>query len=374
MTCKRVSGKNMLIRSYMMIGVNDPNPPPGEYLPAIRSTVNMNDLIDPRGNVTVEIEIENQNRRIISEMDVRLRSHMINADHKTSLGPLEQKKITINVPVDPLTNPQEDVLRVMILTSAGERIYQYEAEPFVFQIMHYGGIVESHDEKKSFLKKTTTITLTNEGNGDIIDVYKMQKGFFERFFMSFEPGFERFQEDGENYLGWTLNLAPYESMEIRMVTSHRVPFGIIVLIIAAIVFYYLLRSPVVVHKSATVLSTKEGGISELKVLIILKNRSPKPVKGVTVIDKVSHIADVLREFEMGTLHPTKVFRHDKKGTLIKWEVKELDRFEERVLAYKIKSRLSVLGDFRLPVAVVKYKAVSGKEKSTHSNSVTLIGA
>ena len=60
--------------------------------------------------------------------------------------------------------------------------------------------------------------------------------------------------------------------------------------------------------------------------------------------------------------------------MIKWEVKELEGFEERVLAYKIKSRLCVLGDFRLPVAVVRYKAVSGKERSTHSNSVTLVGA
>jgi hypothetical protein len=93
---------------------------------------------------------------------------------------------------------------------------------------------------------------------------------------------------------------------------------------------------------------------------------------VNIIDKVPHIAEVLKDFEMGTLHPTKVLKHAKKGTLIKWEVKELDKFEERVLAYKIKSRLSVLGEFKLPVAVAKFSTLSGKERSTHSNSVSLI--
>ena len=135
-----------------------------------------------------------------------------------------------------------------------------------------------------------------------------------------------------------------------------------------------MRSPVLVHKSATVLATKEGGISELKVLIVVKNRTGKELKNVAIIDKVPHIADVLKDFEMGTLHPIKVLKHEKKGTLIKWGVKEFDAFEERVLAYKIKTRLSVLGEFKLPVVVVKFETLTGARRSTHSNTVSIIGA
>jgi len=370
----RLSGKNMLIKNYLMVGVTDINPPPEEYLPAIRSDIIMDDVIDPRENLTIKLEIENQNRRTIPEMDIRLRSNAINADYKTGLGPLEKKMVAITTRIDPLTRPQSDVLRVTILTQAANRTYQYEATPFEFEIMNYGELVEDIVSTKSFLKTTTVVTLTNVGNGDIIEVYKMQKGFFERIFTSSEPASKKVKENGTKYLGWPVSLGPYEKETITVVVNYRIPFSILCIIIAAIVLYYLLRSPILIHKSATVLATKEGGISDLKVLIVVKNRTPASVKSVSIIDKVPHIADVLREFEMGTLHPTKVLKHEKKGTLIKWELKELERFEERVLAYKIKSRLSVLGQFRLPVVVVRYESATGRMRSTHSNAVTLVGA
>jgi hypothetical protein len=369
----RVSGKNMLIRNYLMVGVNEVNPPPEEYLPAIRSNIVMDDMVDPRENVTIKIELENQNRRDMAELDIRLSSNVINTGHKTSLGSLEKKTVSITIPIDPLSSPQTDVLRALIFTTAADRTYQYESIPFEFQIIHYGGLVEDIEEKKEFLKTTRTITLTNKGNGDLIDVYKVQKGFFGRLFTSGTPKPKRLREDGVMYVGWPVSLGPYEKVTITEVVNYRIPVGILIIIIISIIAYYLLRSPVIVHKSATVLATKEGGISELKVLIVLKNRSGKKLKGVNVIDKVPHIADVSREFEMGTLHPTKMLKHEKKGTLIKWEMKELDKFEERVLAYKIKSRLSILGDFRLPVSVVKFTTPSGKERTSHSNSVTLMG-
>lgn len=369
----RVSGKNMLIRNYLMVGVSEINPPPGEYLPAIRSNIVMDEIVDPRENVTIQIELENQNRRDISGMDIKLRSNVINTDYITSLGSLEKKTVTLNLEIDPLTLPQTDVLRVMMFTTAANKTYQYEATPFEFRILQYGGLVEDAEETKEFLKTTRVITLTNVGNGPFIDVYKVQRSFFKGIVTSGSPKPKRFREDGANYVGWSVNLGPYEKVTITEVVSYRTPVAILLLIIIAVILYYTLRSPVVLHKSATVLATKEGGISELKVLIVLKNRTGKAVKDVNVIDKVPHIADVSREFDMGTLHPTKMLKHAKKGTLIKWEMKELDKFEERVLAYKIKSRLSILGDFRLPVTVARFASKSGKERSTHSNSVTLMG-
>ena len=370
----RVSGKNMLTRTFAMVGVNDPNPPPGEYLPAIRSSVEMVDVVDPRENITIKIKLENQNRRELEDMDIRIRSNAINTDYRTNLGALEKKELTITTRVDPLTEPQDDLLKVLIFMTAGPKTYQYETTPFEFQIIHYGGLVESVDEVGKLFKTTRTITLTNEGNGDVIDVYKMEKGFFGKIFFSSEPEFKNYKEDGVKYVGWPVNLAPYEKTTITVVESYRVPFGILAAIIIIIILYFLIRSPILVHKSAVVLATKEGGISELKILIVVKNRTGKELKNVSIIDKVPHIADVLREFEMGTLHPVNILKHEKKGTLIKWELKDLDTFEERVLAYKIKSRLSVLGEFKLPVVVVKFETKSGQKRSTHSNMVSIVGA
>ena len=210
----RVSRKNMLIRNYVMVGVNDPNPPPGEYLPAIRTSVSMGDVIDPRENITVHIDIENQNRRVIEGMDIRLRSNAINAEYTTGLGALEKKSIAITTAIDPLTQPQDDVLRVLVFTTAGPRTYQYEATPFEFTIIHYGGLVEDVDVSEGFLKTTKVITLTNEGNGGLIDVYKIPKSYFGGMFTSTEPGFKKFKENNTKYIGWTVSLAPYEKTTI----------------------------------------------------------------------------------------------------------------------------------------------------------------
>jgi len=369
----RLSGRDMLIRSYAMVGVVGLNQPTEEYLPAIRSTIVMDKAVDPRDNVTVKIELENQNRRDIEEMDIKLRSNVINAEYKTGIDPLEKKFVAIRVPVDALTRPQKDVLRVLIFTTAAGQTYQYEATPFEFEIVQYGGIEEEESVEKEFLKTKKTLNLVNRGNGDVADVYKIKRSFFTGIFTSFDPAPQKVEEEGVKYNGWTLSLSPNEKATITITTSYRVPFGIVCIIAAAVLLYFLLRSPVVVHKSATVLATSEGGISEIKVLIVVKNRAPAALKKVMIIDKVPHIAEVAREFEMGTLHPTKVFRHEKKGTLIKWELKELDKFEERVLAYKIKSRLSVLGEFKLPVTVVRH-AAGKRTRAAHSNVVTLVGA
>lgn len=370
----RMSGKNMLIRNYLMVGVNDLNPPPEEYLPAIRSSIIIDEMIDPREDITIKVELENQNRKDIPEMDIRIRSNAINTDYKTGLGPLEKKIVAITTKIDPLTPAGSDILRVLIFTTAANRTYQYEATPFEFEVINYGGLEEEIVETKEFLKTTKVIKLKNVGNGDVIDVYTLEKGFFSRIFTSSEPQWKKYDEEGKTIFGWSTTLAPFEETTITIVESYRLPFGFFAAILLIIILYYVLRSPIIIHKSATVIATKEGGISELKVLIIVKNRSGKEIKDVTILDKVPHIADVSKDFEMGTLHPSKVLKHDKKGTLIKWEIRELDRFEERVLAYKIKSRLSVIGAFTLPIVVVRFATKGGRKRSSQSNSVRLIGS
>jgi hypothetical protein len=61
--------------------------------------------------------------------------------------------------------------------------------------------------------------------------------------------------------------------------------------------------------------------------------------------------------------------NDRRGNLIKWNIEMLDRFEERLITYKIKSKLSILGPFKLRPAVIRYENRNGKISITRSNSV-----
>ena len=83
------------------------------------------------------------------------------------------------------------------------------------------------------------------------------------------------------------------------------------------------------------------------------------------------IASIVKDYDIGTVRPVNVLHDDKKGALIKWKFESLDAGEERVITYKMRSSLTILGGLQLPVAVAKCKS-SGHERTTRSN-VSQIG-
>ena len=137
------------------------------------------------------------------------------------------------------------------------------------------------------------------------------------------------------------------------------------------ILYSIFRSDIVVKKHAVVLGTKEGGITEMKVIMNVRNRIGRPIKNIAIIDNVPNIADIQKEFQIGTLKPTKIVTHERKGNLIKWNIDFLEKYEERIITYKVRSKLSILGKFKLPPAVIKYENEKGRDVITHSNSVSL---
>ena len=124
-------------------------------------------------------------------------------------------------------------------------------------------------------------------------------------------------------------------------------------------------------KGADVMEIEEGGISKIKVTLNIKNRTKTKIENVSVIEKIPNIANLVKEEYLGTLKPTKVLRHDVKGTLLKWNIDVLEGFEERMITYKIKSKLSILGSLRLSPAVIRFKNIRGSIIIEHSNSSVL---
>ena len=70
------------------------------------------------------------------------------------------------------------------------------------------------------------------------------------------------------------------------------------------------------------------------------------------------------------MQPSKILKHEKKGSIIKWSIDELHVGEERVISYRIKSRLPIIGDFTLESAVARFKH-QGKERISHSNTLSV---
>ena len=144
------------------------------------------------------------------------------------------------------------------------------------------------------------------------------------------------------------------------------------MIIVAVVLYFLFRSPIIVRKGIANVVMSEGGISEAKIVVRVKNRSSKQVSNIEVIDNVPHIAHVEKELSIGSMQPHAVMQHPKRGVVIKWNIEAIEPGDERVLSYKMKSRLAILGEFNLPAATARCK-VGEKVVISNSNRVSIGG-
>ena len=197
---------------------------------------------------------------------------------------------------------------------------------------------------------------------------KLDSSLIQMLFTSSKPKGKFIKEDEKRYLSIPVELPPGKSITIQ-ITKNYITLLIIIILIAVIIgLYYAFRSPLTIQKKATNIAFKEGGISELKVILNVINRSKTRLKGIEIIDKIPNIADLEKGLTIGTLHPTQILKHERKGTIIKWLIEDLEAGDERVISYKIKSHLSILGEFSLTPTIGKFN-LKGKEIITHSNSL-----
>ena len=362
----RHAASGEFVKKTIIIGVNPKNYVPGQYTPAVRIKTGIAQAVDPREPVVVTLNVTNGNRRDLKAVAFKVRSNLLNAEATIDLGELEKRQLVFPIKIPKTTAPQKDTIEVTALVNDNGDIIPFTAEPVEYEIIEYGEIAHTVVDERGFLTRTWTYTLVNNGNAAKHTEFKLHSPFFQGWFTTTEPSARKVKLPDGVYDVWDVSLGVGESTQVQVVTNYR-PLLVVFLVLAiAIAAYYTFRSPLVVRKSAVVIAAREGGMSELKVLIEVANRSTKPVKDVRVLDKVPHIAEVVRDFEVGTIRPTKIVQDEKKGTLLKWTLEELDAGEERVITYKIRSKLSILGQMRLPVAVTKCITSRG-ERRTKSN-------
>lgn len=343
------------------------------YLPAVRATVDITDesRVDPRKPVVISINLDNQNPLNIPDLRISVRtlnSKIIDEEIQTQLSPLEQKTEKITIKLNPLQEPVKDLLEINLLRGS-EILKTFKKE---FEIVQYSDVEKTKEIKKNFLRTKTTIIIRNNANTANISEIREATSFFRNFFIKSIPDNYKISENEKAFVVWKIDLKPEESTRIEIVEDYRFFTLAVMIVVTAIILYFVLRSPIVVKKEASISSTKDGGISELKILIYIRNRTGNQIKNVRIVDKVNVIAELKDEFVMGTLKPTKVTKHEKKGTMLEWDISVLEGYEERIISYRIKSKLSILGFFNLPPVMLKYRKKNGKEAVVFSNKVRAV--
>lgn len=349
--------------------LGDPAELQGNYLPAVKSTLHVKSQIDPRDGIPVNIRLENQNRLQIDKLIVKLKSDLINKEYETTLNELQSKDLEFLIKIDPLTNPRTETLSAEIIVPTGDRDFNFRAETKEYSIVQYGEIKTTEDTKKLFLKSVSNIKLENTGNIQRSYSYTIEKKWYSPLFLSAYPKAKvQKDENGISMYTWEGELAKSESSEITVTKSYRWVAILVLILVALILLYFQLRSPFVIAKAAKVVGTSEGGVSDLNIQLHIKNRSNKVLHDIEIKDKVQNLLSVIPEVKIGTLQATKILKHDRRGTILTYDLDSFEPFEERIISYRVKAKMSILGDFSLPKAVIKFKKEKiGKRFYAHSN-------
>ncbi len=347
-----------------------------EYVPHVTLKSDFYELIDPREEYVLKIEVENQNVRNITNLEVYVESNTINDYQLVSLGPKEKKKIEFPIKFDELVIPQNDVLKVRATAMDNYgRNYEYKAANIYFEIMDYTGNFEKQEKSSDYflLKKEVAKTYKNIGNMERTQNVRIKAPLWKAIFLSASPDdYSIITENGVRYYSWDITLKPSQEQKIIMETNYRIILYLILIALISVVAYYLFRSPIQVTKMAKNVELHKGVISEVKVMLNIKNISNHALENVKVLDKIPNMANITQDFDLGTVKPSKVMKHESQGyTIVRWDMDELDPHEDRLITYRMKSKLSIFGNFELPRTKVKYKTKTGKKRVVSSNKLVI---
>ena len=340
---------------------------PTDYLPSIQATVDMDEKIIPQNPVPITLFLENKNPLDLRGLKIRIQSDIPEFVKEVfvDLPPLGRKTVDFTIIPNQFQQPKKYTL-FFVFERDGQTAKVVEQKIEVLTVIPPFDV--SVEEDTIFLKTFRFITVTNPGNVLNTQNVELPISFVGSLFTAGVTTGKN--EQGDRVIIQEFSLRPNETGSFQVITNYRWLLYLALIILATFIFYMSVRSPVSLRKTAvTTKKDGEGILSEIKVTIEVKNTSSKPLKDVTITDFVPPIANVKKSLELGTLQP-KDIHHTKKHTAVVWSLAELDVHEHRLITYKVKAKLNILGSFRLPRATLEYKK-GRKKRKAYSNVFSL---
>jgi hypothetical protein len=277
------------------------------------------------------------------------------------LAPHESQNVSIRIsPPQEIKSGIYSLYFEFTLENSSEKVYTWinteitESSPVVeakVSIIRDLEIKEQFAEE--FLKKMYTVTITNNGNVDASDVWSTDVSVTDSFFLDANPAYAELVDSEEHkVLSWNYALAPGESKQFTYSVSYLPLFvAFIVLVIALIMLAVYYISKYKVTKEIVVSKTKDDD-SFVKIKLSVKNKTNQLQNNVTLEDYVPVPFGLSREF--GTIKPDAIKKSKSKLTLT-WKFEELLPKEERIVSYKMKSTMEIVGKITIPPACIKQK-------------------
>ena len=344
---------------------------PGNYIPTIKVDVDMDEKINPQMPVSAKLFVENRNPLDLSDLQVRVQSDIpeFAKSVQVQLLPLDKKTVELSFTLSPYQQPKEYTL-FFIFEHEGEQVKVVEQKIEILPVVLPFAVEEASE--KVFMKKFIHLQITNPGNVLTSQEIKYPLSFLGALLTKSDViiGNDAVIDvgaEGQRFAVWEVSLHPAETKNLLLIINYRWLFYLTLLLVVIALFYLYARTPLSLRKTATATrGSEDGTLSEIKVTLELKNNSRKLLKDVVVTDMVTAIANVEKSLELGTLKPQEI-THASHGTKVIWNIAEIEGQEHRLITYKVKAKLNILGTFSLPRATAVYKVKGKRNRKSYSN-------
>jgi hypothetical protein len=240
-----------------------------------------------------------------------------------------------------------------------------------FKVNKVRNLVQGSSVSYSLFSQIKVITIKNEGNSPEEGFYLTESvpSYIKNFFFPEKEPDKVEQKDNRIVYSWYIqSLSPGSEIsikyEVRFFSIWLIGLAIICIIVLAFRYAY---SPKIV-KMHRIEGQIESG-KEITISLEVRNPTLHEIKNVVVSDLVIPIATVVDKFD--TMRPS--IKRTENGTELVWRIKTLKPMEERVLTYRIKPLVEIIGTLRLPKATINYLDRKQRKKAIASKVVIIRG-
>ncbi|MDD5417639.1 MAG: hypothetical protein PHW96_02000 [Candidatus Nanoarchaeia archaeon] len=322
-------------------------------------------ISDTRNPAELTLIIDNQLReRIETDVEIRLMRGTLlvqKITDKLNIEGVDKTTYIKEINLGETLSPDAYYLDIKIMHNANVVL----SKKIYFDIAGYSEINENSVESISIFGKTVEVTLENEGTATGVKVIEKPMNFIERILTV--GSIEGAQITG-NAIVWEVPLDSGETKKVGYKVTF-IPILILPFIIAALgyMFWWSNRG-VVIEKSLTEKKQAEHA-TEGKMVVKFKNIAKQPFRDVKVIEKIPEFVS-----HVGDFSPAKPeIRKIKSGHELVWKIDKMTPKEERIFTYKVKTKLGLLGNIKLPASQIKFYNTRGKLKTRKSNKISFIG-
>jgi hypothetical protein len=329
----------------------------------IKITTDLPDQVAPGREVVFEVKFRNQANLMVDPADLYIDSDLFSKYYSEILYPTPYE-ITKSLKFTPEPTAKPGIYQMVITAFKGKTLRGRIVKNF--EVTSNPDIESKVDTKSGFLMRELTVTKYNKGNVNVDDVYEIPMTWFEKLMTNYniEPS-----KIAEGKAEWMFTIQPAETKTLTIKTDYRVLFFTIIgLLILAIIMIYYMKRVVSIKKAVFKMRDEKGAVAEIKVLLHVSNKTSKPITQIKVVDILPNMLILSHEF--GTLKPNKFQKGEKSSRLI-WDIDELEPGEERVISYRAKPGLHVIGSLTLPASLLRYTNKDKRIIDMQSNKVTL---